>query len=74
LRKKEGIVVEPAEIEQKILDISEKANKDSGVVEKFYEKNSYAKEALIKQLREEKTIKFLAENASITEEPEASSK
>ncbi|MBP1751620.1 MAG: trigger factor [Geobacteraceae bacterium] len=72
--KKEGIVVEPAEIEQKILDISEKANKDSGVVEKFYEKNSYAKEALIKQLREEKTIKFLAENASITEEPEASSK
>jgi hypothetical protein len=43
-------------------------------VEKFYLKNPYAKEALIKQLREEKTLKFLEENAIITEESQADSK
>jgi trigger factor len=67
LAKKEGIVVEDHEIQEKIAEIAEKANKDSDIVEKFYEKNSYAKEALMKQIREEKTIKFLEDHAKITE-------
>jgi trigger factor len=67
LAKKEGIAVEDQEIQDKIAEIAEKANKDSDIVEKFYEKNSYAKESLIKQIREEKTIKFLEDHAKITE-------
>jgi trigger factor len=66
LAKKEGIAVEENEIQDKIAEIAEKANKDSDIVEKFYEKNSYAKEALLKQIREEKTIKFLEDHAKIT--------
>ncbi len=67
LAKKEGIVIEDQDVQDKIADIADKANKDSDIVAKFYEKNSYAKEALIKQLREEKTIKFLVDHAKITE-------
>jgi trigger factor len=67
LAKKEGIEIEENEILDKITEIAEKSNKDSEIVEKFYEKNPYAKEALIKQLKEEKTIKFLEEHATITE-------
>ncbi len=67
LAKKEGIAVEEKEITDKIAEIAERANKDSDMVEKFYERNSYAKESLLKQIREEKTIKFLEDHAKITE-------
>jgi trigger factor len=65
--KKEGIEIEESEILDKITEIAEKSGKDSEIVERFYQKNPYAKEALIKQLKEEKTIKFLVERATITE-------
>ncbi len=74
IAKIEGIVIGESDIQEKIAEIAEKANKDSDTVEKFYLKNPYAKEALIKQLREEKTLKFLEENAIITEESQADSK
>lgn len=74
IAKKEGIVIGESDIQDKIAEIAEKANKDSEMVEKFYLKNPYAKEALIKQLREEKTLSFLEEHAIITEESQADSK
>ncbi len=72
--KKENIEIEESEIQEKFADIAEKANKDSDMVEKFYLKNPYAKEALVKQLREEKTLRFLEEHAIIAEKTEADSK
>jgi len=66
--KKEGIEVGENEIQEKFAEIAEKANKDTDTIEKFYLKNPYAKQALIKQLREEKTLSFLEEHAVITEE------
>lgn len=64
---KEGIVVEESELQDKFSEIAERSNKDSDVVEKFYMKNPYAREALAKQLREVKTISFLQERAKLTE-------
>ncbi len=72
--KKEGIEVGENEIQEKFTELAEKSNKDSAMVEKFYLKNPYAKEALIKQLREEKTLRFLEEHAIIVDESEADSK
>jgi trigger factor len=72
--KQEGIEIGQSEIQEKFAEIAEKAKKDSDMVEKFYLKNPYAKEALIKQLREEKTLRFLEEHAIITEESQADSK
>ncbi len=72
--KKEGIEIGEGEIQEKIAEIAEKANKDSDIAERFYQQNAYAKEALIKQLREEKTIKFLEDRAIITEEAKDVSK
>ena len=71
---KEGIEIEEIEIHDKIAEIAEKSNKDSDMVERFYQKNPYAKEGLIKQLKEEKTIKFLEEHATITESAKNTSK
>jgi len=71
---KEGIEIEESEIDDKIAEIAEKSNKDSDIVERFYQKNPYAKEGLIKQLKEEKTIKFLEEHATITESAKNTSK
>lgn len=74
IAKKENIEISEEEIQEKIAEIAEKANKDSSVVEGFYLKNHYAKEALLKQIREERTIKFLEERARITEESKDASK
>jgi trigger factor len=68
LAKKEEISVEDSEIYEKIQEIAEKANKDSDKVEKFYLQNTYARESLVKQLKEEKAIQFLMERAIISEE------
>jgi len=68
LAKKEGLSVEDSEIYEKIQEIAERANKDSDKVEKFYLQNTYARESLIKQLKEEKAIQFLMERAVITED------
>lgn len=66
--KKEGIKVEDNEIYEKIQQIAERANKAPEKVENFYLQNTYAREAVIKQLKEEKTIQFLLERATITED------
>ncbi len=66
--KKEGIEIGENELQGKFVEIAEKANKDTDTVEKYYLKNLYAKEALLKQLREEKTLRFLEDHAIITEE------
>ena len=68
LAKKEGISVEDSEIYEKIQEMAERANQDSDKVEKFYLQNTYARESLIKQLKEEKAIQFLIERAVITED------
>ncbi len=72
--KIEKIEIGESEIQEKFAEIADKANKDSDMVEKFYLKNPYAKEALIKQLREEKTLRFLEEHAIIAEKTGADSK
>jgi trigger factor len=71
--KKEGINVEENEINEKIQGIAERANKSPEKVENFYLRNTYAREALIKQLKEEKTIRFLLDRAIIKEESQGNS-
>jgi trigger factor len=68
LAKNEGLSVEDSEIYEKIQEMAERANQDSDKVEKFYLQNTYARESLIKQLKEEKAIQFLIERAVITED------
>jgi trigger factor len=74
IAKKESIEIDESEFLDKVSEIAEKSNKDSEIVEKFYQKNQYAKDSLIKQLKEEKTIKFLEEHATITESAKNTSK
>lgn len=72
--KKESIEIGESEMQEKFAEIAESTNKDSDTIEKFYMKNPYAKEALIKQLKEEKTLRFLEEHAIITEGSQADGK
>jgi len=67
IAEKEGMTVENAEIEEKIRDIAAQADKDYEVVSGFYEKNPYAKDTLLMQMREEKAINFLLQHAMVTE-------
>jgi trigger factor len=66
--QKEGIKIEDNEIYEKIQQIAERTNKAPEKIENFYLQNKYAREALIKQLKEEKTVQFLLERAIITED------
>lgn len=65
--EKEGIEVGESELEEKIRDIAAQANKDYELLQSFYESNPYAKDTLVMQLREDKVIDFLLQNAKVTE-------
>jgi len=67
IAEKENIAVEDAEIEEKIRDIAEQANKDFEVIFRIYQSNPYAKDTLVMQMREDKTIDFLLSHANVTE-------
>jgi trigger factor len=64
---KEGIQVDDALLEEKMRDMAAQANKDFEVIQGLYEKNPYAKDTLVMQLREDKAIDFLMEYAEVTE-------
>ncbi|NMC73440.1 MAG: trigger factor [Geobacteraceae bacterium] len=64
---KEGIQIDETFLEEKMRDIAAQANKDFEAIQALYERNPYAKDTLVMQLREDKTIDFLLENAQITE-------
>lgn len=65
--EKENIAIDDATLEEKVRDIAAQANKDFETVAGFYSQNSYAKDTLVMQLREDKVIDLLLEKASITE-------
>jgi trigger factor len=65
--EKENIVVDDAEIEEKIEDIAAQANKDFKVVYGIYQSNPYAKDTLVMQMREDKVIDFLLSKANVSE-------
>jgi trigger factor len=65
--EKEIISVDEACLEEKVRDIAAQANKDFEVVMGFYNQNLYAKDTLVMQLREDKVIDFLLEQATVTE-------
>lgn len=65
--EKESINVEDAELEEKMRDIAEQANKDFETLQAFYASNPYAKDTLVMQLREDKVIDFLLKHAEVTE-------
>jgi trigger factor len=67
IAEKECINVDESEIEEKIRDIAEQANKDYEVVSGYYEKNPYMKDTLRMQLREDKIISFLLQHANVIE-------
>jgi trigger factor len=64
---KEGIQIDDALLEEKMRDMAAQANKDFEVIQGLYEKNPYAKDTLVMQLREDKTIDFLLQHAEVTE-------
>jgi len=67
IAEKENITVEDTAIEEKIRDIAAQANKDFEVIYGIYQSNPYAKDTLVMQLREDKTIDFLLSQANVTE-------
>ncbi len=67
IAEKENIVVEDAEIEEKIRDIAAQANKDFEVVFGIYQSNPYAKDTLVMQMREDKVIDLLLSQANVSE-------
>jgi len=67
IAEKENIAVDDAAIEEKIRDIAAQANKDFEVIFGIYQSNPYAKDTLVMQMREDKTIDFLLSQANVTE-------
>jgi trigger factor len=65
--EKEGIIVSDSEIDEKIRDIAAEANKDYEVIRGIYDNNPYAKDTLVAQLREDKVLDYLIQQARITE-------
>ncbi|ANA40250.1 MULTISPECIES: trigger factor [Geobacter] len=65
--KKEGISVEEADIEKKLLEIAGGSEEELGRVKSFYEQNRSARENLVAHLAEEKVMSFLLESAVISE-------
>jgi trigger factor len=66
---KEGIEVTPEEVQQQFANIAARQNQDAEKIAAFYEGNARAKESLMAQMREDKTVAYLLEQAKITEVP-----
>lgn len=64
---KEGIHIDDAFLEEKMRDMAAQANKDFEAIQALYERNPYAKDTLVMQLREDRTVDFLLENAQVAE-------
>jgi len=64
---KEGIEIADTDVEERIKRFAAQDNQDIEQIEKIYQKKSEARENLIAQLREEKTIDFLMSKAIVTE-------
>lgn len=65
--KKEGISVEEADIEKKLLEIAGVSEEELGRVKNFYEQNRSARENLVAHLAEEKVMEFLLGSAVVSE-------
>lgn len=65
--KKEGISVEEADIEKKLLEIAGGSEEEFGRVKNFYEQNRSARENLVAHLAEEKVMEFLLGSAVVSE-------
>ncbi len=72
--EKENIAVDDATLEEKVRDIAAQANKDFEAVMGFYAQNSYARDTLVMQLREDKVIDLLLGQANISDRTEANEK
>ncbi|MCM2264498.1 MAG: trigger factor [Desulfuromonadales bacterium] len=68
--KQEGIVVEDGEIEGRLEEIAKMANAPLEMVQKYYA-GAEAREGLLAQIAEEKVVRFLIDNARVTEVPRA---
>lgn len=64
--KQEGIVVEEGEVGGRLEEIAKMANAPLDMVKKYYAGNE-AREGLLAQIAEEKVVRFLIDNARITE-------
>lgn len=68
--KQEGIVVEEGEIDGRLEEIAKMANAPLEMVKKYYAGDE-AREGLLVQIAEEKVVRFLIDQAQITEVPRA---
>jgi len=69
--EKEAVEVSDADIEKQLEEIAASTKQDLAVVAKHFHGNSRAKENLVAQLREDKTMQLLIAKASIVESPKA---
>jgi trigger factor len=71
---KEGIGVDQDEVTQQYANIAQYQNQDAAKVAAFYEGNERAKDSLMAQMREDKTVAYLLEQAKIVEVPKDETK
>lgn len=68
--KQEGITVEEGEIDGRLEEIAKMANAPLDMVKKYYT-GEEAREGLLAQIAEEKVVRFLVDQARVTEVPRA---
>ncbi|NJC88741.1 MAG: trigger factor [Desulfuromonas sp.] len=68
--KQEGIAVEDGEVDGRLEEIAKMANAPLEMVQKYYA-GAEAREGLLAQINEEKVVRFLIDNARVTEVPRA---
>jgi trigger factor len=68
--KQEGIAVEEGEIDGRLEEIARMANAPVEMVKKYYA-GEEARDGLLAQITEEKVVRFLLDQARITEVPKA---
>lgn len=68
--KQEGIAVEEGEVDGRLEEIAKMANAPLEMVQKYYA-GAEAREGLLAQIAEEKVVRFLIDNARVTEVPRA---